>query len=520
MENTRPIRWWPLYLILGLAAANIIYRLTADSLNRQGDVMAIMFTVIIAALASILWLLFLSAMPWKKRFLGLGGVIGMLLLSSGLFKVQGFDGDFTPLVEWRWSGSEIAGDRADALAAADSSNWVSDRDFLQFLGPDRNGIIRNVALESDWQQAPPKLLWRQPIGEGWSSFVVAGNYAITQEQRGENEMVVCYELLTGKTLWQHADAERYESTVAGSGPRATASVANGRVFTVGSTGLLNCLDLHTGKKIWSKNVLADNDSKALTWGFSRSPLLADSLVIMSAGGANGRSLVAYHQEDGRLIWSGGSSGASYSAPQPMTLAGVDQILIFNQGILSGHDANSGALLWEQPWRGKDHPCVAQPLRLGDDQVFISSGYGHGCGLYQITRNGDSFQSTKIYETPRMKNKFTTSVYKDGYLFGLDDGVLACVDPSDGQRKWKKGRYGHGQLLLVGDILLILTEDGELVLVKADPEKFTELARDPGLEGQTWNIPTFANPYLLVRNNKEAACYELKTRKLQDVAATM
>ncbi|MCZ6678621.1 MAG: PQQ-binding-like beta-propeller repeat protein, partial [Candidatus Poribacteria bacterium] len=231
------------------------------------------------------------------------------------------------------------------------------------------------------------------------------------------------------------------------------------------------------------------------------------LVVVSAGGPDGQSLVAYHKDTGERVWSGGSDPAGYSSPQIATLADIPQILIFNRGNVVAHHPHTGQILWQHPWPNTE--CVAQPVPLPGDRVFVSTGYGISCKLFQIQRNeNDSLQVSLVWETPRLKAKFTNVVHRDGYIYGLDDGVLVCLDINDGQRKWKRGRYGHGQLILVDDLLLIQAESGDILLVEADPTEHKEVARFAALEGKTWNNPALAGPYLLVRNDREAACYEL------------
>ena len=187
-------------------------------------------------------------------------------------------------------------------------------EFLQFLGATRNGAVAGTRVADDWAARPPKQLWRRPIGAGWSGFAVAGSVAVTQEQRGDREMVVAYSLADGLPMWSHGDVAHYESTIAGEGPRATPTISRGRVFTLGSTGLLNCLDLETGKAMWRRDIAADNDSPPPDFGRSSSPLIVDDLVVVSAGGSPGRSLVAYRRESGEPSWRAGDDLASYSSP--------------------------------------------------------------------------------------------------------------------------------------------------------------------------------------------------------------
>jgi outer membrane protein assembly factor BamB len=382
-------------------------------------------------------------------------------------------------------------------------------EFPQFLGPHRNATLPDgPALSRDWKTRPPVKLWRQPIGAGWSGFAIAGERAVTQEQRGEEELVVCYELRTGRPLWSHADTARYFTTLAGEGPRATPGISGDKVVTLGSTGILNCLDLATGRVIWNRNIIAENQSSVPEWGVAGSPLVLDGLVIVEPGGKNGRSLVACRLTNGEFVWGGGDDAAGYSSPVTAVIGGTSQVLIFNKHAIFGHNAATGEVLWQYPW-DPHQPHVAVPVVVDGDRVLVSSGYGVGSELLKITRdNSGRFSAARLWKTNRLKAKFNNVVIRDGYVYGLDDGVLCCLDLSTGGLKWKDGRYGHGQFLLVRDVLLITAENGEVALVDPVPTERRELARFRALDGKTWNPPALVGDLLLLRNDQEAACYRL------------
>ena len=385
-------------------------------------------------------------------------------------------------------------------------------DYPQFLGPHRNAIVDHPRLARDWKAQPPEQLWVQPVGRGWSGFAIVGNQAITQEQRGEEEAVVCYELLSGSVIWAYLYSAHYRSSLAGEGPRATPTISENRVFALGSTGILNCLDLKTGKLLWSKDAVRDNHSEVSDWGISCSPLLMDELVVISAGGGNERSLVAYRAATGEFVWGGGSDASGYSSPCLVTFAGVPQILIFNAGGISAHQPADRKTLWKYPWPG-GHPHVSMPVLLPGDRVLVSSGYGVGSELLRIEKDSEGkFRASRIWKSTRLKAKFTNVVYRDGYIYGLDDGIMVCLDASDGELKWKEGRYGHGQEILAGNLLLVTAESGEAILLEPNPVESRELGRFSGLKGKMWNPPALAGAYLVIRNDAEAACYRLPIMK--------
>jgi outer membrane protein assembly factor BamB len=501
---TKPIRWWPLLLIGALFVLALSIFWIPDNPNRQIQVMSTLGVSLLGFLLTLIWFFGLARFNNTIRLRGLAALAILIGLTATLFRISGFTGDLVPNLAWRWSSdSFVSGDTPS------TRNLLTN--YPQFLGPHRNATLTDIHINPDWDQHPPKLLWRKSVGEAWSAFAVFKEFAITQEQHDDDEAVVCYDLLTGQEKWRHEDTTRFQNPLAGIGPRATPTIVDNRVYTLGATGILNCLDLSTGQKVWSRNILKDTQANVPEWGLSGSPLILNDKVIVSPGGPNNQSLMAYHKNTGEIIWGGGNKQAGYSSPSLATVAQTDQILIFNNRQVAGHDPVSGQLLWQHPWPNSQH--VAQPVPISDDRLFVSSGYGVGSQLIQITQNDPGqFSATTLWKNNRLKAKFTNVVHKDGYIYGLDDGILVCLDIETGQRKWKRGRYGHGQLILVEDLLLIQTEHGDVVLVEATPEDHKERARFPALDSRTWNNPTFAAPYLLVRNDREAACYELTLKQ--------
>ena len=514
-QSEQSIRLWPVAIITVLDVMVLSWIWFFYDNIRQIKVIDTVLSQFITFLLLILWLLFLSGLRLRIRLTSFALVVVTVTLLATLFRVRGITGDFVPLLTWRWAPN--ADETLEIKPQVNPDGWAIKPDlqpstspyyYPQFLGPQRNATLHGIKLARDWSTRPPKSVWRQPIGAGWSAFAVVEEFAVTQEQRGSKEMVVCYDLKTGQVKWTHSDNGRYESVIAGDGPRATPTINRGRVYTMGATGVLNCLALSTGKRIWTKNILQDNHSKNPEWGKSCSPLVIENLVIVSAGGTNGSSLVAYHTNTGEVVWCGGNDRSGYSSPLITTLAGVRQILILNRASVAAHNPSTGQILWQHPWPN-EQPNVAQPVPLPSDRVFVSSGYGVGCKLFEIKYSKDGGLSPiLVWETPRLKAKFTNVVYQDGYIYGLDDGILVCLDITNGQRRWKRGRYGHGQIILVDDLLLVQTEKGDIVLVEANPEAHKELSRFSALKGKTWNNHALAGPYLLVRNDQEAACYKL------------
>jgi len=502
-NNTRTVRWWPAKLILaGAVLAFVFLRFIPRHSQQEFNihVAQIIFGTIVLLL---FWVMLFSRMRWRVRFSVLGLTIGGFGLMGALFRIHGVSGNLVPILEPRWVHREIQTPAAVVRPVAALKAPSGSSDFPQFLGPNRNGHLAGPKLATNWIAQPPAQLWRVPVGAGWSGFSVAGAVAITQEQRGEDECVIAYDLQTGKVLWSHADKVRYFNTLAGEGPRATPTVAGQRVFVHGATGLLNCLNLADGRMLWSRTNAGPNP----TWGEATSPLVQNDLVIVSAGGAQGTSLVAYRVADGALAWSSAAQFGGYSSPASATFAGTKQILVFAEALI-GCDAVTGSMLWQFPWPG-GHPHVATPVIASESEVVISSGYGTGSARLKIERDTNGQWSAKqVWRSNRMKAKFTDLILYRGYIYGLDDGIMECIDAATGALAWKDGRYGHGQTLLVGDLLLIMGESGEVILVDPQPDRLRELTRFTALTEKTWNPPALAGEYLLVRNDKEAACFRM------------
>jgi outer membrane protein assembly factor BamB len=471
-----------------------------------------------ATLLIVAWLILTARARWATRgkmLVAFGLVLGGLF---ALVRVDETTGDVVPKLAWRWTP------KADMALAAEFGDLVGGRadlqkttpdDYPEFLGPRRRAVVAGSQLAREWERSPPREIWRRPIGAAWSSFAIVGDYAVTQEQRGNNELVVCYELDTGKPVWYHADMNRFDETLAGVGPRATPTVVDGRVYTLGALGILNCLDGATGECLWSRDIATENDADQLPikpeWGRSCSPLVVGDVVVVSAGGPDDRSLVAYDKNSGALAWHAGDDPCSYSSPHLATLAGREQIVIINRQSVVGHDPADGKVLWRYKWP-QPNPKCAQPLVTGDDTVLVSAGYGLGSALLRIAQGRDGqFSVEEKWSEKNLRNlrsKFADMILLDGFVYSLDDGILACLEADTGKRRWKQGRFGHGQLLLVGDLLLVLSEAGELALVEPNPKSFSELGRITVLSGKTWNTPAIAGRKLLVRNHEEAACYDL------------
>jgi len=403
---------------------------------------------------------------------------------------------------------EPASARANSDLAATPN--VSERrrpaDWPGFRGPQRDSVVHSVQIETDWSKAPPMELWRRPIGPGWSSFAVDGDLIYTQEQRGDDEIVVSYRLSTGQPVWRHRDAARFYESNGGAGPRGTPTVDNGRVYAFGATGILNALDAANGSVIWSRSAVADTGVEIPMWGFSSSPLVVDDLVIIAAAG----KMAAYDMATGKPRWFGPNGGFSHSSPQLLTIDSVPQVVFLKGNGVTSVTPSDGKVLWEHEWEGG---AIVQPAITADGDVLINSMAatgGQGLRRLAVARKADQWTVEERWTSTGLKPYFNDFVVHNGHAFGFDGSILSCIDLTDGKRKWKGGRYGSGQLLLLPDqnLLLVLSDEGELGLVSATPGEFKELARFKAIDGKTWNHPVVVGNILLVRNGEEMAAFRL------------
>ena len=375
-----------------------------------------------------------------------------------------------------------------------------------FRGAGRDSVVRGVRIETDWSKSPPVALWRRPIGPGWSSFAVRGDLLYTQEQRGDDEVVACYKVSTGEPVWRHSDAVRFWESNGGAGPRGTPTLSNGRVYTFGATGILNALDAASGARVWSRNAASDTKTEVPTWGFTSSPLVVEDAVIVAAAG----TLAAYDRATGAPRWTGPRHDGSYSSPHLATIGGVTQVLLLSPPGVTSLAPGDGALLWEHKWEGG---AIVQPALTEDGDILINAlamSGGVGMRRLAVAPGPGGWTVQERWTSNGLKPYFNDFVVHKGHAFGFDGRILACIDLADGQRKWKGGRYGNGQLVLLADqdLLLVLSEDGELALVRATPDQFTEVARFPAIEGKTWNHPVLVRDVLLARNGQEMVALRL------------
>ena len=474
----------------------------------------------------VAWLVLTIPLSWPIRQYGLACLFVLIGAVCSMLRLDGMDGSFAAEFHWRWEPtgeaqllSELTTPRATS-SVKDAVQALQPTDWPCFRGPNRDGKVYGVSITTDWEANPPKELWRHRIGPGWSSFAVVGPRVFTQEQRGEQELVVCYEARTGAEVWSHSNATRFTEVVAGAGPRATPTFHEGRIYSCGANGALNCLNAETGKLIWTQDIKVDTKAKVPQWGFSSSPLVTNNLVTVFAGGPDGKSLVAYHIEDGKLAWTAGTGLLSYCSPETVVIDDVEQILFPTEDGLTSFEPATGQVLWLHEWPAPGIARVAQPAQVAKDQILIGTGMNLGLRRITVTKNGESWSTQENWTSKEIKPYFNDFVISDHQIYGFDGPVFMSLNADDGKKTWKtrgsgKG-YGTGQVLLLADqkLLLVLTEVGEIALVEANPKEFREIAKIPAISGKTWNHPVISGNILFVRNGEEAAAFELTLKSPQ------
>ncbi len=518
-------RWWWIFLGAGVGVSFVV-----SLVENAASQLVLNATVIFAML-----LLFFH---WFRR-----GTAGFMLRSAPLFvslaiiafcatfvRVDDMSGNLVPTrVSFSWQPQPdellVLPPQQTPAGGIDLATTTPE-DFAEFLGPGRLNAVE-LQLADDWDANPPKRVWhKEEFGAGWSAFSAVNGFAVTMEQRGPDEIVSCYEIKSGDLVWSHAETARHQTVPGGVGPRSTPTIYNGRVYSLGATGILLCLDGTNGEVIWRRNLLEEigttpeEESELVQWGRSASPLLDQGRVIVPLGISKtpedeykaGASLLALDALTGDELWRKGKYQVSYASPLVATLGGVRQFIVVCESQICGHDAETGEQLWEQLWTGNSaaNASCSQPVVLDETRLFVSKGYAYGAAVLEITRQGEQWQVDEVWrKLTVMKTKFTNVVVYEGHVYGLDDTFLSCVDLESGRRTWRvRGGHGHGQVLRVGDKLLVQAESGEVALVALDPDGYEELASFAPIEGKTWNNPCVYGNLLLVRNGQQAACYEL------------
>jgi outer membrane protein assembly factor BamB len=571
-NSPKSVRIWPaVAILLGM----VCLRNLPSAVTELSPIYSMLSAMLPAALSIllILWWLLFSRVAWRERFIGLAivlvvGIIAALVIDStmvglgmivyllpygiGVFafaliiaggwqsksrliaaligaiigfgfsdmiRTDGMTGDFRISWLWRWelNGEERVKARMEkrgsvATQSALVDEPISEIEWSGFRGPNRNGVGPDIELDDDWNANAPREIWRIPVGPSWSSFSVAGRRIFTQEQRGDNEAVVCYNAETGDEIWIREYESRFWEAIGGVGPRATPTINGSELYTMGSEGVVLKLNAVTGQIVWRRDLQQEAGRKPPEWGFSSSPLVVGSTVVVHAGAKGDKGTLAFDTDSGEPKWSAPAGDHSYSSPQLATLGGKQGVLMVTNDGVRMHDSESGEQLWEYAWKSEGYRSL-QPLVLSDTSLLITTGMNTGTRRIDLKLEGDSFVGEERWTSKGIKTDYNDYVAHEGFLYGFDGSIFACIDLETGDKRWKRGRYGNGQVLLLPKAgqLLVVTEEGAIVLLNANSEKHEEVARIQAVNGKTWNHPVMVGNRLYVRNGEEAVCFEMAVK---------
>jgi len=584
VKKLRPLRLWPALFLIALM---IVARFGPAFLEGGLSVywMVAIFGPLLCCVLMWVWWLTASRATWKERLCGFLGLIGSLVVVlllvhptmrgpgtiyltlpmgmiafvlgaaalrnrrpatrtgvavlvalagfgfSLLLRNEGMTGNYELGARWRWSQTSealiLAGRKPDTAAqvgrAVTTKPEVSNPDWPGFRGADRAARSPGPPISTNWSSHPPRQLWKISVGPGWSSFVVARNLLFTQEQRGPMETVVCYDAGTGREIWIRPIQARFDDPLGGPGPRATPTLAQGGLFVTGATGTFLRLNPATGDIVWQQDLKAVAGRAVPMWGFAASPLVAGKVVIVFAGGPRDKGLLAFDVESGVLRWSAAAGNDSYSSPQLNTIAGQELVLMLSNDGLVFVDPATGQARLNYEWKFANYRAL-QPHVVGNDTILLPTGMTTGTRAIRVTKTNGHLAAEELWTSRNLKPDFTDLVTYQGFAYGNDGGIFTCVDLKNGDRQWKGGRYGKGQVLLLENsgLLLVAAEQGQVVLLRADPRQHAEVASFKALDGKTWNHPVIVDDRLYLRNSQEAACFQLplaETKLAADSATT-
>lgn len=508
------LAWLALFALLGLVRA-------LDPWGDRGMLNVLTWSSLSLAVgASLVARARRRGLPRGRRFGPLAAALLLVACVTVFWPVRGFSGEMWPRFEARFGRQPAFPGMRGATHAAPDLAAPGAGDFPHFLGPERDQYLALPAL-SHAADARPRLRWRRPIGAGWSACALRNGVAVTMDQDEAGQHVLALSLVDGALLWRTRIDARFEHVLGGDGPRATPAIAAGRVFAHSAWGVLAALDGASGREVWRHDLVAEfgldreREEGLAQYGRSSSPLVVGTRVIVPAGGdpeGARAGLVAYDTASGVLLWKSPARHFSYASPSYGRLAGREVVLAVNEDTLSAHALADGALLFEHPWPGRTSgDASASQARIVDaEHVFVSKGYGEGGALLAVDERDGVLVPRVVWHAPRLlRTKLTNVVLHAGHLFALDDGILECVELATGTRRWKEGRYGHGQILGVGDTLLVLAEDGAVSAVALDPERANHVRFGfQALEGKCWAHLALSEGLLVVRNAEECAAWEL------------
>lgn len=398
-----------------------------------------------------------------------------------------------------------------ALLTTPDAAQESGADWPQWRGPARDGISKETGLLKQWPAAGPPLAWRSAgAHEGYSSMSVAGGRVFTLGAKGPTEYVLAFDAASGKKLWETPNGRRFGND-RGDGPRSTPTVDGGRVYVLGASGDLTVLEAASGRKVWSVNLLSKFGGYNPSWGLSESPLVLDDRILVNAGG-RGSGVVALKKVDGSLIWRSQNDGAAYSSAVLATLGTTQQAIFFTAERVIGVDVASGRLLWSYAPVSNSTANIATPL-VRANRVFVSSDYGTGGALLQLSAQGDRVTAQEIWFNRNMRNHHSSSVWVGSTLFGFSSSILMALRVDTGEVAWRDRSVGKGSVVYADERLYLFSENGVVGLAEANPTAYREHGRFSLKTGNspTWSHPVIAGGRLFLRDQDALYAYDIKAR---------
>lgn len=380
-------------------------------------------------------------------------------------------------------------------------------DWPQWRGPQHDGISRETGLLPKWPASGPSELWRVALGGGFSAVSVVGDRAFTMYGSPEGEFAVAIDSGSGKILWKIRCGDLYKNSY-GDGPRATPSVDEGRVYTLSGKGSLLCLDASSGKQLWGFSLPEKFAGEPPEYGFSASPLVVGKMLVVVVGAGKGRSLAALDKTTGNVIWTSLDDKPGYSTPLAIEVDGLPQLVVLMGEALVSVSPQDGHEYWRHPWKTEQDANVAAPI-FSHDRLFISTGFGTGCGLFELSAKNGKAEAKLLWANKNMENYFGSSILIDGQLYGFKKTILTCIDFETGQTHWKQRGFNQGCVLAADGKLIIYGERATLALAEVSSAHYREISKAKVLDDQTWTIPTLADGRLYVRNQKELVCLNVK-----------
>ena len=384
---------------------------------------------------------------------------------------------------------------------------VAALDWPQFRGVNRDGVSAETDLPRSWPAEGPRVVWKRAIGEGYSGISVAGDRLYTMDSDGTAEYVLALEAGSGKEVWRVPAGPKLIDSM-GNGPRTTPTLDGGTVYAMGSHGRLLALKAADGAKIWEVDLPQAFGAKRPTWGYSGSPLIDGDLLILEVGGKDGKGVVAFEKATGKVRWGALDGDPAYSSPVMMTIGGIKQYVVPRRaGTQTVALRPDGSVLWTHPGPSS---VIAVALLIPPDKVYVSGGDDAGAVLMRIKTEEGKATVEELWKTRTMKNHFNNAVLVGDHLYGFDNATFKCLSVTTGEPAWAFRGLGKGSLLVAdGNLLIVLSDTGTLLLVEATPAAYTELARFQAMEGKAWTAPALANGRLYLRDNDEIVALEMK-----------